>query len=147
MSVRRNTTNRLSLIRVCHTCGRSFPTTAATPFMRQIADVGGKRQKTCYFCSEACKLASYKHLFDGKAAERSKAREAARDISEKNRRYYATHAEQVRRRAKERYWADPEGSRAAVAYQRKKRKLMEGVAWLKATRRNAPLSSTAPTMQ
>lgn len=65
MSVRRNTTNRLSLIRVCHTCGRSFPTTASTPFMRQIADVGGKRQKTCYFCSEACKLASYKHLFDG----------------------------------------------------------------------------------
>ena len=146
MSVRRNTTNRLSLIRVCHTCGRSFPTTAATPFMRQIADVGGKRQKTCYFCSEACKLASYKHLFDGKAAERSKVREAARDISEKNRRYYATHAEQVRRRAKERYWADPEGSRAAVAYQRNKRKLMEGAAWRKATRRSDRLSSTAPTM-
>ena len=125
MSIRRDTTNRLSLIRVCHACGRSFPTTAATPFMRQVYNVDGKRQKTCYFCSEACKLASYKHLFDGKAAERRKAREAAMDISEKNRRYYAAHAEQERRRAKERYWADPEGSRAAVAYQRKKRKLME----------------------
>lgn len=125
MSIRRDTTNRLSLIRVCHTCERSFTTTAATPFMWQITGVGGKRQKTCYFCSEACKLASYKHLFDGKAAERRKAREAARDISEKNRRYYAAHAEQEHRRAKERYWADPEGSRAAVAYQRKKRKLME----------------------
>lgn len=59
MSIRRDTTNRLSLIRVCHTCGRSFPTTAATPFMRQMYNVDGKRQKTCYFCSEACKLASY----------------------------------------------------------------------------------------
>lgn len=70
MSVRRDTTNRLSLIRVCHTCGRSFQTTAATPFMRQIANVDGKKQKTCLFCSEACKTASYRHLFDGKAVQR-----------------------------------------------------------------------------
>lgn len=127
MSVRRDTTNRLSIIRVCHICCRSFPTTAATPFMRQMYNVDGKRQKTCYFCSEACKLASYKHLFDGKAAERRKTREAARDISEKNRRYYAAHAEQERKRALERYWKDPEASRASNAYQRKKRKLLEAM--------------------
>lgn len=127
MSVRRDTTNRLSLIRVCHICGRSFSTTAATPFMRQMYNVDGKRQKTCYFCSEACKLASYKHLFDGKAAERRKTREAARDISEKNRRYYAAHAEQERKRTLGRYWKDPEASRASNAYQRKKRKLLEAM--------------------
>lgn len=127
MSVRRDTDNRLMLIRVCHTCGKSFSTTAATPFMRQITNVGGRKQKTCYFCSERCKNASYRHLFDGKAEERRKAREAARDISEKNRRYYIAHAEQERQRSRERYWNDPEASRAAVAYQRKKKKLLEAV--------------------
>ena len=70
MSVRRQTDTRLFLIRTCHTCGKIFSTTAASPFMRQIKNVGGKKQKTCYFCSETCKAASYKHLFDGKAAER-----------------------------------------------------------------------------
>lgn len=123
MSVRRDTPNRLFLIRTCHTCGRTFRTTAASPFMRQIANVDGKKQKTCYFCSESCKKASYKHLFDGKAQERRKEREAKRDISEKNRRYYATHAEQERQRARERYWADPGKAREDNRYQRKKRGL------------------------
>ena len=79
MSVRRQTDTRLFLIRTCHTCGKIFSTTAASPFMRQIKNVGGKKQKTCYFCSETCKAASYKHLFDGKAAER-KAEYAATGI-------------------------------------------------------------------
>lgn len=125
MSIRRNTVNRLTLYRTCHTCGREIVTTAASPFMRQLTNLDGKKQKTCYFCSESCKRASYKHLFDGKAQERRKAREAGRDIGEKNRRYYMAHAEQERQRAKARYWADPEAGRAAVAYQRRKRKLLE----------------------
>lgn len=46
MSVRRNTTNRLTLYRVCYTCGKSFRTTADNPFMRQMYNVDGKKQKT-----------------------------------------------------------------------------------------------------
>lgn len=126
MSVRRNTTNRLTLYRTCGTCGRQIVTTADTPWVRQV-ERDGKKQATTYFCSEKCFAASYKHIgwYDGKAEERRKAREAARDISEKNRRYYAARAEQERRRAKERYWADHDGSLAGLAFQRKKRKLME----------------------
>lgn len=123
MGVRRDTNNRLSLIRTCHTCGRTFSTTAASPFMRQITNVDGKKEKTCYFCSESCKKASYKHLFDGKAETRRAEREANRDTSEKNRRYYLAHAEQKRQRARERYWADPEAARENNRYQRQKRKL------------------------
>lgn len=44
MSVRRDTYNRLSLIRTCHTCGRTFPTTAASPFMRQITNLSRVRK-------------------------------------------------------------------------------------------------------
>ena len=89
MAVRRNTTNRLTLYRTCHTCGKSIVTTADTPFVRQILVEG--KQRTCYFCSEACKRASYKYSgwWDGLADARRKAREAARDVREKNRRYYA----------------------------------------------------------
>lgn len=36
MSVRRNTTNRLTLFRTCGTCGRSIVTTADTPWVRQV---------------------------------------------------------------------------------------------------------------
>lgn len=45
MGVRRDTNNRLSLIRTCHTCGRTFPTTASSPFMRQITNVDGKNKR------------------------------------------------------------------------------------------------------
>ena len=125
MSVRRKTANRLTLYRTCHTCGREIITTADTPFVRQIV-IGG-RQVTCYFCSEACKRASYKHTgwWDGLADARRRVREAARDVREKNRRYYAAHAEQERQRARARYWADLEGARADGRYQRQKRKLRE----------------------
>ena len=124
MSVRRNTDNRLSLIRTCHTCGKVFPTTADSPFMRQIQNVDGKKQKTCYFCSEACKRASYKHKgwWDGLTQSRRAARASATS-KERNRRYYAAHAEKERQRARERYWSDPEAAREANRYQRKKRRL------------------------
>lgn len=124
MAVRRKTTNRLTLFRTCQTCGQTILTSAETPFVRQLSNVDGKKQKTCYFCSQTCKNASYKHLFDGKAAERRKAREAGR-AKEKNRRYYIAHAERERERARARYWANRESALADMAYQRKKRKLVE----------------------
>ena len=123
MSVRRKTTNRLVLFRTCHTCGKVFRTTADNPFMRQMYNVDGKRQKICYFCSEDCWRASYKHkgYWDGLTEARKKAREAARDVREKNRRYYAAHAAELRQRARERYWSDPEAARADNRYKREKR--------------------------
>lgn len=123
MSVRRKTENRRTLYRICHTCGKSIVTTADTPFVRQLYNVDGKKQKTCYFCSESCKRASYKYTgwWDGLADARRMAKEAARDTKEKNRRYYAAHAEQERERARDRYWADPDAARENNRYQRKKR--------------------------
>lgn len=126
MSIRRATDNRLHLIRACQTCGKVFSTTASSPFMRQMPNVDGKKQKTCYFCSQTCKQASYKHLFDGKAAERKAEYDRNRDRRESARRYYAAHAERERERAKVRYWEDPEAARADNAYQRQKRKAAMG---------------------
>lgn len=60
---------------------------------------------------------------DGLTDARRKAREAARDTREKNRRYYAAHATELRQRARERYWSDPEAARADNRYQREKRRL------------------------
>lgn len=124
MSVRKNTNNRMVLYRVCHICGRTFRTTAENPFIRQLPE-DGKKQKTCYFCCEDCWRASYKHTghWDGLANARRKAREATRDTREKNRKYYASHAERERQRARERYWSDQEAAREDNRYQRKKRKL------------------------
>lgn len=118
---------RLTLIRDCYTCGRTVTTTADTPFVRQIAWANGKGQATVYFCSEGCKAASYKHRFDGLAGERRKARDVARS-REKNRRYYAAHAEQERARSLARYHADPEAARLDQMYSRRKRKLREEAA-------------------
>lgn len=122
MAIRKKTAVRLTLYRTCHTCGKSIITTADTPWMRQIPIDG--RQVTCYFCSEACKRASYKHkgYWDGQYASRKAARDAQR-AKERNKRYYAAHAEQERLRARERYWADPEAAREDSRYQRKKRNL------------------------
>lgn len=113
----------MTLYRTCGTCGRSIVTTADTPWVRQIVIDG--RQVTRYFCGETCKRASYKHpgWWDGLADVRRRAREAARGVSEKNRRYYAAHAEQERQRARERYWSDPEKARQDNRYQRQKRAL------------------------
>lgn len=108
---------RLTLFKECAVCGKSFVTTAETPFKRTV------NNKVCYYCSESCKRSSYKHLFDGKAWERRKAREEQRDVSAKNKRYYEAHKPQELARAKARYWADPERARADQAYQRRKRRL------------------------
>lgn len=101
-------------------------TSACTPFVRQVPR-DGKRQATTYFCCEKCFCESYKHIgfFDGKAEERRAQREAGRDRREYRKQYYAEHAEEERRKARERYWADPVAAAAANSYNRKKRRLLE----------------------
>lgn len=107
MGVRRNTTNRLTLYRTCHVCGQTMITTADTPFVRQLPGVGGKKQKTCYFCSESCKNSTYLHNFDGlywkRKEEYDRERDARRDRGEENRRYYAAHREAERERTRRRF--------------------------------------------
>lgn len=126
MGVRRKTvlTGRKTLFRTCDICGRPIVTTADTPFVRQILRDG--RQITVYYCSETCKKASYKYSgwFDGKAEERRKEREENRDIREKNKRYYAAHAEQMRERARRYRSEHPEEVRMSNEFYRKKRKLL-----------------------
>lgn len=125
MSVRRNTTNRLTLYRTCGTCGRKIVTTADTPWVRQV-ERDGKKQATTYFCSEKCFAASYKHIgwYDGKAEERRKLKEARRDWKTKNRKYREAHAEELREKARLRRLANPGMAAADSAYNRKKRKLL-----------------------
>lgn len=127
MSIRKNTENRLNLIRTCHTCGRTFSTTASSPWMRQITNVDGKKQKTCYFCSSACFKDSYKHVgfYDGKTEQRRAEREKNRDIKSKNKRYYYAHKDQERARARARYWVDPESARLSNLYNKRKSLLMK----------------------
>ncbi len=129
MSVRRKTTNRLTLYRVCGTCGKQIVTTADTPWVRQIAR-DGKKQATTYFCSGKCFAASYKHIgwYDGKAEERRKQKEARRDLKEKNRRYREKHAEELREKARLRRLANPGLAAADSAYNRRKRKLLKEAA-------------------
>lgn len=126
MSVRRNTTNRLTLYRTCGTCGRQIVTTADTPWVRQV-ERDGKKQATTYFCSEKCFAASYKHIgwYDGKAEERRKLKEARRDWKTKNRKYREAHAEELREKARLRRLANPGMAAADSAYNRKKRKLLD----------------------
>lgn len=125
MSVRRNTTNRLTLYRTCGTCGRQIVTTADTPWVRQV-ERDGKKQATTYFCSEKCFAASYKHIgwYDGKAEERRKLKEARRDWKTKNRKYREAHAEELREKARLRRLSNPGMAAADSAYNRKKRKLL-----------------------
>ena len=125
MSVRRKTTNRLTLYRTCGTCGRQIVTTADTPWVRQV-ERDGKKQATTYFCSEKCFAASYKHIgwYDGKAEERRKLKEARRDWKTKNRKYREAHAEELREKARLRRLATPGMAAADSAYNRKKRKLL-----------------------
>lgn len=125
MSVRRNTTNRLTLYRTCGTCGRQIVTTADTTWVRQV-ERDGKKQATTYFCSEKCFAASYKHIgwYDGKAEERRKLKEARRDWKTKNRKYREAHAEELREKARLRRLANPGMAAADSAYNRKKRKLL-----------------------
>lgn len=122
MSIRKNTTNRYTLFRTCYVCGQTMITTADTPFMRQLYDVDGKKQKTVYFCSESCKESTYKHHFDGLAWKRREEKEARRDNSERNKRYYETHADERREYAKQRYHSMSDEERAKLnAYRRRQR--------------------------
>lgn len=125
MSVRRKTENRLTLYRTCHICGKEIVTTAASPFMRQMYNVDGKKQKICYFCSETCKNASYIHKFDGRAEERHRAKDKLRDIREKNKRYYENHTEEIREKKRQYYSERPGLSAKNSKYQRRKQKLLQ----------------------
>ena len=72
MSVKRKVVDkRLTLFRTCGICGKSFVTTADTPWVRQVPR-DGKRQATTYYCSTTCYQASYKYKgwYDGKTEER-----------------------------------------------------------------------------
>lgn len=125
MGVKRDTRNRLTLYRTCHICGRSFVTTADTPWIRQLPNVDGKKQKTCYFCSEKCFASSYKYksCYDGKAEQRRKERESKRDVKVKNYRYYHAHEEEMRERRRKNYWGHHEEELLSNRYYKKKRKL------------------------
>lgn len=133
MSVRRKTTNRLTLFRTCGTCGRSIVTTADTPWVRLVPrkqENGKWTGKTTYFCSERCFASSYRHIgwVDGKTEERRREKDQSRDPVDRreyNRRYYQEHAEQEKARARARYWADLESAREDNRYQRQKRKMRE----------------------
>lgn len=130
LSVRRKTNNRLTLFRKCFICGKDIVTTADTPFIRQMANVNGKKQATVYFCSESCKRKSYKHLFDGNADKRRKEREEKRDVKEKNRRYYFSHAEEIKAKKRSEYSKNREKYLLDQKYSRQKRKINEGECFL-----------------
>ena len=122
MSIRKDTTNRRTLFRTCHVCGKSIATTSSTPFMRQMLDVEGRKQKTVYFCSESCKASTYIHHFDGLAWKRREEKEARRDNAARNRRYYEAHRDQELERAKQRYHAMTQEERDKLnAYRRRQR--------------------------
>lgn len=126
MTARKQTGNRLTLYRNCGTCGKPFVTTADTPWVRQM-ERDGKKQATTYFCCEKCFAASYKHIgwYDGKAQQRRRERDAARDNKERCRRYNETHREQRREYARRRREENPGLAAADSAWYRRKRKLME----------------------
>lgn len=126
MSARKDTPNRLTLHRTCGTCGKQIVTTADTPWIRQMPR-DGKKQATTYFCCEKCYAASYKHIgwFDGKAAQRRKARDAARDNRERCRRYNEAHLEERREYARKRRLANPGLAAEDSAYYKRKRKLIK----------------------
>lgn len=125
MAVRRNTDKRLTIQRQCHTCGKWIFTTAASPFMRQMPNVNGKKQSIVYFCSKGCKEKSYKHKFDGMADVRRQEREKNRDYTEKNKKYYYSHYDELREKRIKKYWENHEEMLENLRYQRQKRKLLE----------------------
>lgn len=132
MSVRRKTTNRMTLYRQCGACGKSIVTTADTPWVRQLYNVDGKKQKTTYFCSEKCYASSYKYIgfYDGKAQERRRERDRNRDPEKEKARYKAYkegHREEINAKRRAHYWEHREEELASGAYQRKKRKLLENL--------------------
>lgn len=127
MSVRKKTPNRLTLYRTCHTCGKSIVTTADTPWIRQLPNIDGKKQKTCYFCSESCFKKSYKYIgyYDGLAWKRREEKEKNRDVKEKNRRYYEKNKEKIKEKRRKYYQEHREQELESNKYHRKKRKLLQ----------------------
>lgn len=126
MSVRRNTRNRLLLIRTCYTCGKTFPTTAASPFMRMMPNDEGKYNKTAYFCSETCKKASYKYNMDGLAWKRRQERPRDKEKrAETWKRYYAANAERIKANRRARYQETKDSGMSETQYYRRKRLLLE----------------------
>lgn len=129
MAIRKQTTNRLRLVRTCYVCGKTFPTTADSPFMRQLYNVDGKKQKTCYFCSERCKNSTYKHRFDGRAdirrEEKERRREANRDRRTYNRQYYQEHAEAERARQKEKWHSMSQSERDKLNWYRRAKRYVD----------------------
>lgn len=125
MSVRRKTDRRLTLVRECGVCGRTFTTTASSPWIRLIPR-GGKKQATTYFCSESCFAKSYKHIgwYDGKAEQRRTERERKRDHRARSKRYYAAHADEICEKHRAKYWADVDAARLTNKFNREKRKLL-----------------------
>lgn len=126
MSVKRNVVDkRLTLFRTCGICGKSFTTTADTPWIRQVPR-DGKRQATTYYCSTTCYQASYKYKgwYDGKTEERRREKDRNRDNRERCRRYNAAHREARAAYAKERRRRNPGLCAADNAYARKKRRLL-----------------------
>lgn len=116
---------RLTLIRTCGTCGKTFSTTAESPWIRQVPR-DGKKQATTYYCSTTCFRDSYKHVgfCDGKAEERRREKDRNRDSRERCRRYNAAHREERAAYAKERRRRNPGLCAADNAYARKKRRLL-----------------------
>ena len=100
-------------------------TSAASPFMRQVPR-DGKRQATTYYCCHSCYVTSFKHIgwYDGKAFERRAEREKNRDSRERNRRYYAEHAEEIKAKKRAYYAAHPGLSTENSRYHRAKRKAL-----------------------
>lgn len=123
MSVRRQAISRITLHRNCGTCGKLFMTNTDTLLVRQVPR-DGKKQAITYYCSRSCFKASYKYNMDGKEWLRRKERESVRDNRERNRKYYAAHAEQERDRKRRNYWANREDRVEDMRFNRKKIKLM-----------------------
>ena len=112
MSVRRATADRRTLYRVCGGCGRSFCTTADTPWLRSM-EQPGKRYASVYFCSASCYADSYK--------QRQKDPQKKKNDGRK---YYAANREKLKAYAMQRRRADPGAAAKDSAYARRKRKLL-----------------------
>lgn len=126
MSVRRNTKNRLFLIRTCHTCGKTFPTTAASPFMRMMPNDDGKYHKIAYFCSETCKKSSYKYNMDGLAWKRRQERPRDKEKrAETWKRYYAENGDKIRAHRRARYQETKDSGLSETQFYRRKRQLLD----------------------
>lgn len=123
MSLRRNTKNRLTLYRTCHTCGKSFVTTADSPYMRQVPK-DGKRQAIVYFCSQKCYRASYTK--DPFTPRKEKVEHRTQEqIREKNKKYYMENRDALLEYHRKYTKANHDQCIEACRFYKKKMKLIE----------------------